>query len=319
MHKERNTSLDLFRCVCMFLVVLYHSYQHSAYWHVSRIYDIAFYYLLFWHVDGFLSLSGRFGIKFSLGKFWRLYSVIVFYSVLSIVIGHLCLGVKVPFRITGGWYGNTYLCLMLVVPLLNEGINGLVAKGARFAYCAWLGFAVVMFVNWMSGNSYIGLIAYDIGPFSLVQMVFVYFTVRLVRLTDIAKVIRWPHLVLVIGFYCCVAVVLPSRTNYIAPHTIAMAVAMLTLFEKYVKAPKWLEHVAVWAAPSMFGVYLLHEITCFGKSFHRVPIEWMTRYGCPPAIAIVFGAIACFVMCILIETFRRFLVDIVVRMLSRFR
>lgn len=312
---KRNVNLDVLRCGAMFLIVLEHVYQHGTFYNISKWFDFAFWTLILWHVDTFIALSGWFGIKFSLKKFARLYGTIAFYSIVSFTVGRYCLGITVPFRITGGWYGNTYLCLMLVVPLLNEGINGLVAKGARFAWYAWLGFAVVMFVNWMSGNSYISLVAYDIGPFSLVQMVFVYFTVRLARLTDVAKMIRWQHIVLVMIFYCCAAVVLPSRTNYIAPHTIAMAVAMLTLFEKYVKAPKWLEHVAVWAAPSMFGVYLLHEVTCFGKSFHRVPVEWMTRCACPPAMAIVFGAIVCFLACIIVDWLRREIAGVIVKLL----
>ena len=304
--KERNANLDVLRCLTMFTIVLSHVYNHGIFYRQSFALDLAFDYFLKWHVDAFLALSGWFGVRFSVKKFFRLYGLIVLCSATSFAVGRL-IGLSDPFRITGGWYGNTYLCLMLVVPLLNEGIEGLVRKGVRTAWLAWCGFAAIIFVNWMSGNPYIGLIAYDVGPFSLIQMVFMYFTVRLLRLTNVAKVYArlWHLLLAVAAFLICAAFMPVSRTNYIAPYTITMSIAVFLLFEKYVKVPSWLGKLCVWAAPSMFSVYLLHETTSFGKMLHRIPVEWMAQSGCGAAVCLLGGTVACFAACLAIDSARR--------------
>lgn len=305
---KRNSNLDVFRCLAMFLIVVGHVYQHRVNIPLSMDLQIAHWLCMFlvWHVDSFLSLSGWFGIRFSISKFGRLFALIAFYSVVSILIGRFVLGAETRIAITGGWYGNTYLCLMLVAPLINAGIDGLRQQGTRALVLAWCGFATVILVNWLSGNPYISLTAYDVGPFSLVQMVFVYFTVRVVRLTDLAKRIRLWHIGLaVLVFVGGSLAIRGARANYLAPHVIAMAIAMFILFEKFVKVPAWLGRVCVWAAPSMFGVYLLHEVTSFGKVFHRVPVGWCVDFGLPAWLSILVGAAVCFAICLGIDVVRR--------------
>lgn len=208
----------------------------------------------------------------------------------------------------GGWFGNTYLCLMLIVPFINAGVENLVMKGKRVAWLAWAGFAIVILVNWVSRNHYFGILAYDIAPFTLVQMAFVYLTVRLIRLTDIVERLKAWHVVLaVIVFVLGCLFAGSARTNYVAPHVIAMAIAMLLLFEKFIRVPQWLGRVCVWAAPSMFGVYLLHEVSSYGKLFHRVPAQYLTdHFALPPALVVFLSAIVCFAICLLLDVARRY-------------
>lgn len=72
--------------------------------------------------------------------------------------------------------------------------------------------------------------------------------------------------------------------------TIAMALALLVLFEHFIVLPRWLCRLCVWMAPSMFGVYLLHGPTSFGKLF----------------LAIVIAAVACFLICLVLDLVRRY-------------
>lgn len=304
---KRNANLDVFRCLAMFLIALWHVYQHGVYHQTAVALSIAFYGLTLWHVDAFLALSGWFGIRFSMPKFGRLFALIAFYSAVSILIGRFVLGEPTRIAITGGWYGNTYLCLMLIAPLINAGIDGLRQQGSRALVLAWCGFATVIFVNWLSGNPYVSLTAYDVGPFSLVQMVFVYFTVRVVRLTELSKHIRLWHIGLAVLVFVAGTLVIRGeggRANYLAPHVILMAVAMFILFEKFVRVPAWLGRICVWMAPSMFGVYLLHEVTSFGKAFHRVPVQFLADAGLPPALVIIVSAGICFCICLFVDQIR---------------
>lgn len=308
----RNVSLDVFRCLSMFAIVLGHAYKHRTGVDASQLMDVVYGLFLMWHVDAFLSLSGWFGVRFAVKKFLKLWCLIAFYSVISILVGRLFLGEVTRLGITGGWYGNTYLCLMLVSPLLNAGVEGLAVKGKKVLAFAWCGFAVVMWVNWLSGNSYLSLVAYDIGPCSLVQMVFVYVTVRVVRLTGLNAHVRLWHLAVILVAFIGGCLILPyNRTNYIAPHVVAMAVALLLFFEKFARIPDWIGRICVWAAPSMFGVYLIHEVSSYGKMFHRMPVEWLLNHGTSPAISIFCGAAFCFLICLMLEWTRSTIVSFV--------
>lgn len=304
--KKRNANLDVLRCFSMFLVVLVHSYQFGEYWHASWGLDFLYLLLIRWQVDAFLALSGWFGMKFSLKKFGKLWGLVAFYSVISIVVGRLVMGVATPIKIDGGWFGNAYLCLMLIVPFLNAGIEGLVAKGSKVAWMAWLGFAAMITINWISPTAYFGISAWDIHSHSLVQMVFIYFTVRLFKLTGIIKHVRLWHVLVTMGIFVIGCLVLGTwRTDYIAPYVVAMAVAMLVLFERFLKFPECVGRLCVWMAPSMFGVYLLHGLS-FGKTFLRAPAHYLAGRGVPPALVIFLSAVACFAICFVFDLARRY-------------
>lgn len=307
-QNNRNVNLDVFRCLAMFAIVLCHVYQHdTAIVAISPERDFLFRNLIRWAVDAFLCLSGWFGIKFTLKKFGKLWCLVAFYSVVSIVVGRFWMGVPTPIRVDGAWYANTYLCMLLAAPFLNAGIEGLVAKGVKAAWLAWSGFAAMVFINWVSRNCYFGILAWDVYSHTLVNMVFVYFTVRLFRLTNmIEHVKRWHLAVTGVVFVSGCLVLGNSRTDYIAPYTIAMSLALFILFERFIVLPQGLCRLCVWMAPSMFGVYLLHGPTSFGKLFHRVPLQFLVERGFSPELAIVIAAVVCFVICLALDLMRRY-------------
>lgn len=305
----RNVNLDVLRCFAMVAIVLCHVYQHdTAVVPVSSTRDMLFLLLIRWHVDVFVGLSGWFGMIFSFKKFGKIWGLIAFYSLVSIIVGRCVLGDSTPIRVDGGWFGNAYLCLMLIAPILNAAVENLVSKGHRIAWLAWGGFAIVMMFNWVSRNCYFGIHAWDVFSHSLVQMVFVYFTVRLFRLTGLVNHVRLWHIGAATLFFVAGCFVLgKARTDYIAPYTITMAIALLVLFDKYVKFPKWLTSACVWAAPAMFGVYLLHGPTSFGKLFHRIPLRYIVEVGINSELAVVCAALVCFAICLMLEVVRKYL------------
>ena len=130
---SRNPNVEVFRCLSMFLIVLTHAHCHGL-WQSSCALWTFFFALLTWHVDGFLSISGWFGIKFAWSKVVRMYGIVCFYSLLSIAYGIVFhpagYGLK-DIKISGGWYGNTYLFLMFLAPFINCGVESLAQKGKR--------------------------------------------------------------------------------------------------------------------------------------------------------------------------------------------
>lgn len=173
---QRNGGIEFLRCLLMFLIVFGHSCYYGAlpwtkcYWLVALILSIR------WHVDSFVAISGWFGIKFRWDKVTRLIGVMVFYSALSWLYSG-CFGV-----VTGGWFGGSYLMLMFLAPLINAGVVGLMEKSSRLAWSAWLAFAAGMTLNWLPHHAFSGCAPTGGGSHTLLTMMFVYVTARMVSL-----------------------------------------------------------------------------------------------------------------------------------------
>lgn len=84
---KRNPSVDAFRCLLMLLIVVHHSACHGLYgaggsdWLTPVFLTV----LTYWHVDGFIAISGWYGVRFSLVKFSCLYGVVAFWSAMKLL------------------------------------------------------------------------------------------------------------------------------------------------------------------------------------------------------------------------------------------
>lgn len=130
---KRNPNIEVFRCLLMFLIVLH----HCAYCGYFKKDDSQWLMLILytgftmWHVDGFIAISGWFGVRFSWKKFAALWGEMAFYTLLSFfwtwgVGGSFSLKSLI---VNGGWFGGTYLMFMFFAPLLNEAIESAVVHG----------------------------------------------------------------------------------------------------------------------------------------------------------------------------------------------
>ena len=108
----RNASIDFFRCLLMFGIVVQHVVGQSAY--IRHGAD----FLTNWCVCGFVFVSGYFGIKFKPSKFISLIALGVFCA----VVANMAYG-KPPLvavkAIRYYWYLWAYLFLMLLAPVIN--------------------------------------------------------------------------------------------------------------------------------------------------------------------------------------------------------
>lgn len=107
--------------------------------------------------------------------------------------------------------------------------------------------------------------------------------------------------------------------NYNLPHVWMMALATLMLFVWHVKVPSWLGRACAWIAPSMFGVYLMHNETYGGKELFRVPTRMLCDAGLHPFFALVIAALFAFCACICIDLARRMMVEAFGRLACVFR
>ena len=132
--KKRNASLELFRCLLMFGIVLGHSAYQCG--HVLKIGS-----LTDWTVCGFVFLSGWFGIKFSWSKIAKLIALGVWCALVGNMIG----GETNPLVAMLGaksyayWFLWAYIILMMFAPIINaafENVHGGGGEGGNSSRCS---------------------------------------------------------------------------------------------------------------------------------------------------------------------------------------
>lgn len=321
---ERNYSIELLRCILMGLIVFGHCTYYSIYdWEHDKAL-LAILLAIRFHVDGFVGVSGWFGIRFRWSKVVRLIGVFVFYSILSWVFNPAGFSIR-AFRVTGGWFGGTYLMLMFIAPLLEVAVAKLNELEINRRVMVWAIFAIGMILNWFPTHFYTGLTANGGESHTLLTMVFVYVTMRLVTTAKydslISKVVEFAPIVYLLSIVTGALWVIGCGlmkgseftfsmakwvTDYNAPGIWLMAVWLVMVFATKVKIPCWLGSAVNFIAPSMFGVYLMHDTTSFGHKVFQVPQAWLqsnTNLGMTTAI--VLSAMIVFVLGIAVDLFRR--------------
>ena len=118
---RRDVSIELLRCCMMLLIVLHHCclfgvHKHPAVGGLSASTLFA--------VDVFVLISGWYGVRFSEKKVLKLLEQGVFAVLFVGLIAGLT-GAGWDFRFSLGWFGNAYLALLCVSPIINAGIDSL--------------------------------------------------------------------------------------------------------------------------------------------------------------------------------------------------
>lgn len=331
-HK-RDASVDAFRCLLMFLIVLHHAAFHGFWKDDTSNWMLPLFFttLIYWHVDGFIAISGWYGVRFSLAKFFSIWGVIAFWSAAKLIV-LLFAGIPIhsPMQIwSGGWFGDTYMAFRFVVPIINAAIEKVMESGRKTLYLVWAIFNIGMILNWTPYHMFSGVSASGGGAFSILTFIYVYINVRFVRLLQFDKL--FSHKIFFLGAgvfllgvacfslpYSVVAYVRRGvisqgdwigQTGYNSPHSVLMAIALLLFFVKKVKVPDLLAKCIVKIAPLMFGVYIIHEGTGIGRKLFTIPQAWMAGHASLSPLIIVFiSAIITFWVAICMESIRRIMV-----------
>lgn len=318
----RNANIEVFRCLLMFFIVLYHCLEHGVYNESPHLWKMIFSALLMWHVDGFIAISGWFGIKWSVHKWFNLFSIILFYSLISLFYD-LKYGVGINaiknFRVDAGWFGGTYIMLMMVSPLLNTLIETLRKLPAKMVLEMWGLFALAMILSWAPFGLFTGVQACGTDGYTITTFVFIYFTVRLIRIFECPIYKR--HVIGVVCAFVVMTLALEGAVysgfvdvsrhcknygEYNAPQVWGMAIVLMLFFARKARFPNWIGRMARFVGPSMFGVYLCHDVTVFGRKIYFMPEYWFSQHPImPPFCVVVVCAIYTFIVCVGIDLCRR--------------
>lgn len=300
----RAPRIELFRCACMFGVVLLHSLTQGGYADAHRGLDN----LMTPSVVGFVFISGYFGIKCRVKGVMKLLGVGL-YSWL--VLALLNLDFCNSFGIGGFWWFLwMYLALMAMAPLVEAIFAGncrdaVVAKVAPFV-------AVVYF--WSYAATKIPVLKTVVpsvdgfSPFGVLTFFAVYLVARVSRMYE-ERIKTWWLVVAAavsgamcwIGFY-----------HYNSPFALVFAGSMFYLVKR-AETCRWRENWPCrtcrgsWLlaiSPSMFSVYLLHT-NAYGFEMLRKVEDFLISAGWNYYAMAFIVAIGIFGLCVLLDMPRR--------------
>lgn len=286
----RNPAIELWRCFCMFAVVLGHVLVYNG---------LAPRSLFLWHIPGFLVISGFFGIKFSIQKFFKL-----------LLIVWSCYWLTIPLRgdetlVTlmmphGGWFFPFYVTMMLTAVIWNAaterrendvGIVLVIGVLMLFETISLICPRACM-LSIVTGNN-------EWGFLLLLSM---YLLSRIAAQRHIMDKVN--GLACLILFVCCILgsfIVVPyfqRLQTYTQPISILAGFMGFFAFSKLIRLPPVLAKLVCFISPSMFSVYLIHE--CCVKQYTHADFP-------APTLGWAFGrTFLIFVGCIAIDLVRRY-------------
>lgn len=327
MAKRRDESVEVFRNFLMFLIVLGHMclYKEGGTTVVSKA--VATFGC--WATDAFVLISGWYGVRFAWDKVIKFLGLGFFASLACLLISPLS-GLGVQFRYSLGWFGKSYLGLLLFAPIINAAIDGLREKGGEKALrVAWGTYAVLMLVNWLPVRFFgVDLAIPGFEGLTFNTLLFVYVTGRVLHGVDWTETVNvktlWAvfiGLTVVNYAWACAAGFLPGELaksifvgtkDYNSPLVLSLAVFGFLVFKRS-RFPAWLGTTCAFLSPSLFSVYLIHE-GCNRFVSHAVYNRYaffkMGNGAIAEVATIVLAAILVFVACLLIDFMRRWAVAV---------
>lgn len=248
--KKRDANIELWRCFCMYAVVLGHILANNNICYAGGVR---------WHIPGFLLISGYFGITFSFRKVFKL-----------VALAYSCYWLTMPLRWGqdsvvslllphGGWFLPFYLVLMLMSPLFNAMI-----KNGGYALVIVV---LLLFVGWvpaLSNNPHVSMMKIPgmqgNGMLLMLATYCIGHAVRDYQLAQKGNLAQW-------GAAFALGVVLMSMpslswvmsNDYCSPFVIGVAVLGFVFCLHLPKDIGYFGKVITFIAPSMFSVYLIHE------------------------------------------------------------
>ncbi len=319
--KTRDGGIEVLRCVLMFLVILHHCCQQAV---VTKLTDAQLLSIpTLMAVDGFVAISGLYGIRFSWKKLFGLYGQAIFWSLATylvyIIARHhgVILSTSTTLRVYGGWFLAPYLALMCFAPILNAGLDMLKSQGVRKLWAIWGGGALVFWLSWLPWfpRQEINMEIWGWKSHTFSTLCFVYITMRVIALTDLSRLkTRWITIVtggmfltmgaIAIWFYLFREVPpkmvlkmtsINNQFGYNSPWVVGAAVSLTLLCRRW-SPPYWVTRVATFLGPSMFAVYLLHvgpRVT--GRWLLGLPVTELHKMGLPPIATCLIVAAFCFI------------------------
>lgn len=303
---KRNSSIELYRVLLMLGVCVLHAMTMCG--HNSGPIWGRFTYVLYSCVVGFVFISGWFGIDFKFRKLLRLWGVAFYAAFVAIVVsvwggmGDWRLSVSDILRTN--WFLNGYCVLMLLAPLVNLAVERRFYSPVCCLLTLVFGWA---FLTTVPGIKHCVPRAAGVADYSGLTLVGIYALARVIRVEEVETWLSTKMRTLV--FVVSLTAVFCHLSAYASPFAFGLA-AMAFLFVKGVQIPIWLERIAIWMAPSMFAVFLIHS-NRLGFGLMARMEDMLCQAGLPLELSLFLTGGIVFVVCFLMDCPRRIALAVV--------
>ena len=336
----RDNRIEILRVVLMFFVVVHHCCLLGPIQDNTLVKIVST--ITRFHVDAFVLISGWFGVRLKIRKIVSLFGLGVF-SVAFIGIVGGCLGYGWDFRFSLGWFGNSYIALLLLSPLINAGVNALKNEGENVLLTAWCCYAIAMLISWFPG---VGLNVSGWHGHSFNTILFVYVTGRIMALCGNSRFLKWMYHGKIVLFLLLLfeivnlswaawainsirfRIVLLEARDYNAPFVIGMAICVFLLSMKLpqIGSNKYYDLVLKWggggASQAMFSVYILHNgvpnnthVKLYGRLISYLNEGVQSQFF--ELISIFVTALIIMLVCVFVDFLRRILLKMIVERFMR--
>jgi len=266
---KRNSSIELFRIIATFLVLL----VHFNGWFVSMpeqfegftakaIGQTIIESVSCICVNCFLVITGWYGLRLKWRHLIKIWSIIVwvyvpFYLVLSVYKSDFSIVRLVYEFIAVGkesYYVQCYLMLMFLSPILNAFIDKYGRKSLPLVLLFW---AIEFMLDCIFSNKSLGFAR----GYELTHFVFIYLSIRTARLYD-DEIRRWYSVQRATLILMCCTLIIASlyiadvrwAFAYTNPLNIMMAFTLFYMFERR----KFTNRYVNWLSSSTLSVYIAH-------------------------------------------------------------
>lgn len=325
----RNYGADILRIVSMFMVVVLHliGLHGSSVTGAAKTADLAVLSVVYCCVDCYALISGFVGYrknKYTRNtvSFVTMWCQTVFYGIIivsAVAVSGLCtvtadsyITALLPLTHSEYWYLTAYFGVFLCAPFINMVIDRIPAASA-LSVCA----GVMIFFSVIPFFTYI----YDLqGGYSFVWLILLYIMGAALKKDDLYK--RFSNKLLTIMLFVLFAAVnyasavtkggsMQNAFQYTDPAVLAEAVMLLLLFAN-LSPGKAASGIAKFAAPAVFGVFLIHTQPLFFVWVFSKAFAWTAEL---PSVLPTLACLGCgagiLVVCILIDKLRIKLFEII--------
>ena len=278
---KRESGLELLRIVCIFLIILMHSFgMIKDYCSINNIYITGGIINAIGNVgvSCFLLISGYFGIKLKADKFIYLIYITTLYTVLSSIICHSSgfdiIKSLVVVPIYGNWFISCYLILMLLSPFIDRLIKSL--SEFEFKILISILFIVSSFLPTLFISYYHTVITS--GGKCLVYVFFLYLVGRYIGLyrqgLKNENIFMWGIFIIIITsislFNLLITELLDRECRILAmdcsPLILFSSIILLYIFKNFKFHSKFINFIA----KSVLAVYLLDGLRPWVNSFYKL-------------------------------------------------
>ena len=314
---KRNASIELLRILLMFGICLCHSVGAGG--HICEPVRNIFMMC----TVGFIFISGWFGIRLSLWRIAKLLGIALF-AWLVVALENYYLHGRIVFdlfdHLLQWWFLRAYLMLMVLSPILNcivQCITSADAKVRRDAYIA-VGLAVLGIYGaaWPMHSGWLPKIRVFLTlgcPCQPGTMCVIYLLARVLKVTGFLEKLNWKICSIGIIISCIFACVSKSFSNYNSPFDFIFA-ASIFYFSKFKLKESRFSRLVLFAAPSMFFIYLYHSHGTPGFVLLSSFQCWLVDGGLWIPLAWLITAIVIFFIGLVLDMVRRVIIGRAVSM-----